>query len=299
MQASTPVHDTERRARVLLAAGALAGLSLTAYGLLAGSAPGTDPVPADAIALVNEEPIARDAYLRLAERLESERGEPLGLAERRRLLDRLIEETLLVQRGLSLGLVRHDPSVRKGLSAAVIQSVTAEAAAAEFEDSAVEEFYAAHGDYFAAPGRLHVRELRVPISGDGEAESRARAARATERLRAGDEFGRVEAELGSPSPARPPEIALPARTLGEYLGPTLLERAEQMREGEVSEPIRIGDAFHVLVIVARQAERSPPLPEIETLVRAEMRRRAGDQALRVYLDELRAASAVRIAEDRL
>ena len=40
----------------------------------------------------------------------------------------------------------------------------------------------------------------------------------------------------------------------------------------------------------------PPLDEIREEVRAELRRRAGDAALRAYLDELRARADVRVAD---
>jgi hypothetical protein len=283
--------------RTALTLGALAGLALASYGLLAGPASREGAVPVDAVALVNGEPIPREAYARLVARVESERGRPLEPEERRRLLDRLVEETLLVQRGLALGLARHDVGVRRSLSSAVLQSITAETSSLELEPSRVEAFYAENRDYFAEPGRMRARHLRVPIADGDEPGARGRAERAAIRLRGGDPFESVEAELGVRPIAPLPDAPLPAHKIGDYLGSTLLARLARMEPHEVSEPVRVGDAFHVLALLERQNDAAPPLSEIEPEVRAEMRRRAGDEALRAYLDDLRAESEVRIAED--
>ena len=68
--------------------------------------------------------------------LASDRRSPLGPEDRRHVLDRLVDEELLVQRGLDLDLPSLDRRVRADLTQAVIASVLAE----------VEEDEASHGD---------------------------------------------------------------------------------------------------------------------------------------------------------
>jgi len=60
--------------------------------------------------------------------------------------------------------------------------------------------------------------------------------------------------------------------------------------------VRSGTGYHVLQVVERQADALPALDEIRPQVIAELRRRAGEQALRTYLDELRASAVVVVAE---
>ena len=66
-----------------------------------------------------------------------------------------------------------------------------------------------------------------------------------------------------------------------------------LEPGGVSDPARSATGYHVLQLVDREEGRVPLLEEIEKEVRAELRRRAGDVALREYLDELRERADVR------
>jgi parvulin-like peptidyl-prolyl isomerase len=62
----------------------------------------------------------------------------------------------------------------------------------------------------------------------------------------------------------------------------------------VSEPVRSGAGFHVLQVLERQADAAPPLEQIAEQVLAEYRRRAGEHALRAYLDELRSRADIEV-----
>ena len=92
-----------------------------------------------------------------------------------------------------------------------------------------------------------------------------------------------------------PDVLLPATKLREYLGPTALRAAFELEVGEVSQPIRSGTGYHLLQLVERELSRTPDLSEIEEQVRTEWVRRAGDRALREYLDELRDQAEIVVA----
>jgi hypothetical protein len=286
-----------RRPTLLLAAGALLGIGIAAYEVLAPAA-SRDALPPGAVAVVNGEPISRDDYERAVAGLATERRDSGRDDDRARVLQRLIEEELLVQRGLELGLVRRDSRVRADLVAAVIDVVTGQAAAAAPSREEMERFYAEHRDYFAGTGRVRVRQIlvRVPPEGD-DAGALARAAQATSRLRAGEDFAAVAAALGDAEVAPLPDAPLPPAKLREYLGPTASRAALDLPVGQASDPVRSSQGYHVLEVVERDAGQAPPLAEIEEQVRGEMSRRAADQALRDSLNELREQAAVTIAPD--
>ena len=65
--------------------------------------------------------------------------------------------------------------------------------------------------------------------------------------------------------------------------------------GAVSDPIRSATGYHVLQVVEREAEWVPPREEIADEVLAEYRRRRGEEALRAYLDRLRARADIELA----
>jgi hypothetical protein len=283
------------RARRLLAVGALAGLAAAAASLL-GTGGGAQPLPDGAVARVNGTLIRAEEYERLLAGLEGDRRTPLDAEGRRRVLDRLIEEELLVQHALALGLARSDRRVRADLVSAVLGSLSTAGDATAPDDDEVREFYQDNREFFAGPGRLWVRQVFVAVDGGAEEAARERAQRAALRLRAGEPIGTVRAELGSPEVAPLPDAPLPPAKLREYVGPTALLAALDLAPGATSEPVRSAQGYHVLHLVEREAGGAPPLEEIAPQVRAELRRRAEDRALRERLDQLRAEADVVIGK---
>jgi hypothetical protein len=285
---------SERRARRALALGALAGLATAAVALVGGA--GDPPaLPAGAIATVNGAPVRAADYERAVAALAGDRRDPLGDAERRFVLERLVDEELLVQRAVELGLVRHDRRVRNDLVSALIESVASDASGREPTPDEVRAFFEANREYFARPGRLRVRQLWVRAA-PGEVEAQARAEQATARLRAGEPFEAVAAALGDAPVAPVPDAPLPAAKLADYLGPAALAALDGLEAGAVAGPLPAAGGHQVLLLAAREPAAAPPFEAVEAEVRAEARRRAGDTELRRYLEELRQRAAIRVAE---
>jgi len=298
--ASVPESQAERavqrRARGLLGLGAALGLLLAAAGILRSGVDASGTLPEAAVASVNGTLVRREAYERAVQALAADRRDPIGEAEKRHVLERLVDEELLVQRGLELGLAQHDRRVRGDLVSAVIQAVVSQSEAEEPDGDAIEAFYAEQRDYFARSGRLEVRQILVkgPPARDEE-DARARSAEAAARLRDGEPFEAVDEALGDRAVAPLPADLLPAAKLREYLGPTATRAALELEPGAVSEPQRSSAGYHVLQLVRREPGAVPPLEEIREEVRAELRRRRGDAALRAYLEELRERADLRLA----
>lgn len=278
-----------------LGAGALVGLVAAGLSLL-GSGAGAPALPEGAVATVNGAALRAADYQRALAALESDRRNPVGAAEERFVLDRLVDEELLVQRALELGLAKSDRLVRNQLVTAMIAAVTEDAALAEPDEATLRAFHAGHPDRFTEPGRLRARQLWVraaPLR--SEAEARARAADAAARLRAGAPFDAVAAALGDPLVAPLPDAPLPAAKLAGYAGPDALAALAAAAPGAVSEPLAFAGGFQVLLLSAREAPVSLPYDAVADDVRAEWRRRAGDEALRRYLAELRERAEIEIA----
>jgi parvulin-like peptidyl-prolyl isomerase len=249
-----------------LLAGAATGVVLAAYGLLTGAAPGA-ALPDHGVARVNGTLIFSDAFERLVAGLESDTREVAPPETRRRVLDRMIEEELLVQRGLELGLAESDRRVRADITAAMIRSVVVAAEDEPPVEAELRAFYGEERSFFTQPGRLRVRQIffRVPTR-QAEEVAAERAADAKRRL---DE--------------------------GETFEDTALRAAMDLEPGEISSPVRSGTGFHLIQLVASESPRVPPYETVVEQVRAEFIRRRGDRALRDYLDELRARAQVVVA----
>lgn len=316
-----PSHpdDPDRAARPagrpvwLLLAGAALGLGLAAFGLL--EAPGSESkLPAEAVARVGERVIRRVDYERILAGVENDLRSPVDAAMRRRVLDRMIDEELLVQRALDLGLAAVDRRIRGELTSALIDSIVSGAEAEEPDERAIASHFEANRDFFTRLGRLRARSLffssrassrsdRAAIEPGQAAEPRAaalqRARRAAARLARDEPLEEVRRALADPQVSPLPDALLPASKVRDYLGPRLLETIEALEVGEWSDPVESETGFHLVQLVDREQAVVPPLEEVRALVRQDLERRRGDEALRRYLDELRAEIPVSVDEAAL
>ncbi len=281
-----------RRARLLLGLGAAVGLAAVAVGLMSP----TRGLPSHAVARVNNSVISSVEYERAVAALAADSRSVLSEADRQHVLDRLIDEELLVQHALDLELPRHDARVRADLVAAVIQALVATASDTDPPDAELEAFYREHADYFARPGRARIAQIMVrsePVRSQEQALTRAREA--ARRLRAGEPFALVKSELGDAEVALLPDTDLSPGKLREYLGPSAMRAALNLAPGEVSDPVVSGHGYTLVLSLGREPGVTPELAEIEAEVRSEWVRRAGDAALRGALDDLRRRAEIELS----
>lgn len=290
---------SERGARALLVLGVVAGIALAGVSIVRSGRP--ESAPRDgAIALVNGASISREAFAQFVAAVASERGSlDLDAAQKRRLVERMVDEELLLQRGLELGLARHEPTARRAIVAAVVAAVTADAESDEPDEDALRAFHREHSDRFQQPGRVRVRAAFVSVEGRPEVIAHGRAAEIARRLRAGEDFASVSAALAEAPPAPLPEDALPLSTIRDYLGPSAALAVDRLQPGEVGDPVRGPAGYVVLELLERRPGETIAFEEVRDQVRAEFLRAAGDAALATYLAQLRAASDVEVLEPEL
>jgi parvulin-like peptidyl-prolyl isomerase len=286
-----PSANADRRGMLLLALGAALGVVLAAAGLLRGGPAAGGALPAGAAARVNGQLIGLGEYEQAVNALAQDRKSGVDDAQRKFVLDRLIDQELLLQRGLELGLARSDPRARNLINSAMIAAAVADA-------DAVQAFYDSERALFTDSGRVQARQIWFRAATPAEAETAyGRALQAKERLQAGEDFAAVKAALGDAEIAPLPEAPLPASKLGEYLGPTALRVVLELPVGTISDPVRSHTGYHILQAMVRLPGEAPPFAEIKPAVLAEFRRRAADQALKDYIEDLRRRAAITIAPE--
>lgn len=271
----------ERSFSLAMAVGVVVGL----LGLVVDARPRALPLPDDAIARVDGQLIARSEYERAIAALEADLRRPLDAGDHRRVLERLVDEQLLVEHALALDLARRDPYLRTWLARAVLDRVQAEVALADPPSEAeLLEHYAAHPERFAATDRISLRSWWF--------DSREQAEQARARMRA-----------GLPIAGEAPDLALPDTPLSpaklrDYLGAGAAEQALALDVGQVSEPILVDEGAWLLECSARTPGRPLPFATARARVEADLRRTREDRALAQLLERLRGAADITLAEPR-
>jgi len=285
-----PARVSSRRSFVLMTIGALVGLLLAGYSLFTARGVSTLWVPAEDVALVNQQPISRSDYLALLQTLYGVDLSHATREQRQKVLNDMIREELFVQRGKELDLASVDPDVRSALVNAVELEISESAVTAQPSEAALREFYAQHPERYVSEGIMNVRDwvfpadaLRDPAGGPEALKAAATAPEALARLH-GHDSGRTQGD----------EFYFAAQI---HLGDQLFAIARELPEGTASSPITSSDGIHVLYMVRNKRpvrlDFAKAYPQVLTDYRnqAIAQLRAGDESF------LRKRANVRIADD--
>ena len=234
-----PAGVSNVRSFVLMTSGVLLGLVLAGYSLFTARSASTLIVPAEDVALVNQQPVSRADFLALLQTLYGVDLQHSTREQRQKVLDDLIREELFVQRGKELDVASTDPDVRSALVNAVELEVAENALTSQPNEAALRQFYGAHQERYISEGIVRLKDWVFPAASLHElplepAELKAIIAdpQALARL-GGRDSGRANGD----------EFYFAAKI---HLGDELFAAARDLTDGMTSAPIRLADGIHVL-----------------------------------------------------
>lgn len=137
--------------RRLWAAMVVGGLCAGVGMVRAGALPRSGSLPDDAVARVGQVFVSHRDYQRALDAVARDRRGGLTEQDRTRVLQRLVDEELLVNHGVQLGLSHRDRQVRAALVQAVIALTSAQARTA-VDDDTLSAFYRDKAGYFRERG---------------------------------------------------------------------------------------------------------------------------------------------------
>ena len=278
-----PVTNASGNPRLVwLAAGALAGLLFAAAGLLE-SGPPEEGLPDGAIARINDVLITGPQFERTAAQLEASYGRKLTADDSVRLLQQLIEEELLLQRGIDLGLAKTDTTVRTAIVQSLIASVTAEADAADPGDEALQSFLEEHAERYTFAAAMSLDAWTAENEGD---------ARFFLNQLSHDSDASPDEKLNAVPGL--PESPAPLERLRMFVGPAIAAAAADMPVGSSAVFARQG-RWYVVRVNSREESAIADLSSIRSQVLLDYRRSLADEYLADYLNELRGRANVQVA----
>ena len=247
------------RAFVLPALGALAGLAVASVGIFR-TAPISVAVPPGYVALVNQKGILMSDFMSQTAATTGKEFAATSAAERSQSLHEMIDEELLVQRGLVLDLPETTTEVRDVMTAAVNAQVDAVTKGTPPTDAQLQAFYSAHRADYSTPGSMSVRDLVLHVGGyqnadQSSAQAQSDAAEALYQLRSGVAVDHIMEHFGFVDSGRADQGEVLDFAAKLHLGLQLYQVAAMLSDGEISEPVVDGDGVHLLLMERRDAPR--------------------------------------------
>ena len=276
------MSETNNKADLrLLALGALAGLVVAGIGILQQETQ-IDTLPENAVARVNDVLIGRDIFDRAISRSTNYAGQPVD-GDEAMLLQRLIDEELLIQRGVELGMTQSDAVVRQAMIESLIASVTAEADAASPTDEELAQYLADNPERFSYISKVSAEAWQT--DDESVAQEFVAALRANNIVTTN---GDVQAMPDLPADLMTLEI------LSTYLGPGITAAAAEMPEGGSAVFARRG-RWLIVRINGKERSTLTDLDAIRNRVLVDYRRNLADTMLRNYVDGLRRRADISVA----
>jgi parvulin-like peptidyl-prolyl isomerase len=283
----TRVWRRPARSVLLPAIGATIGLAAGAYGLFR-AAPLTLAVPAGYVAVVNQKGILNSDFIAQTASATGKPFEQTTRAERSKTLQAMIDEELLVQRGVLLDLPETTTEVRDVMTAAVNAQAEAASKGTPPGDAQLQAYYQAHRANYSTTGTMQVRDLLLRVGGyqnanQSTSQAQTDAEDALYRLRAGTAVEQVMQHFGFVDSGRADAGEVLDFAAKLHLGAKLFPVAAALSDGQISEPIVDADGVHLLLMQRRQAPRLSDFASVRPKVYADY---VGSVAKRAQDEEL-------------
>ncbi len=285
------IDDHPRWRRWLLLGGIVGGLALASLSALTGGAPSQTAMPPGAVARVGDVMILRADLVRAVNAVSAGRRNVLNDTDKAAILQRLIEEELLIQRALDMGLAHEDTALRNALVSAVTKDIIARSRAKPISPVRLRDYYFKNKMRFSRPARAHVRAVFIPRT-----EAKDRMAAFDASLSGGAAAQDLVTAFGQNTPPLPDGL-LPLQKLKDYIGPAPLTALETLKTGQWSDWIEDNDGLWRLYLVNRTRARTPELSSVRDQVEAAYRDERDDAQLRAYIERLKRGAAIELSAD--
>ena len=192
-------------------------------------------------AKIEDQLIPFERYEMQLEGLANDKRTPLTKKDKEYVLERMIEEELLIKRAIDLGMLENNPMARGTIVQQMIKNIISEGSRIEPEEKELIEFFEENIGFFTKANRLRVRQIYFSQDDFGDRVLRE-AKNAFTRLLKGETFDQVVLS-GSNSALKVPDTLMNLSKVREYIGPSLMREAQLLKPGQFSEPKKVSETF--------------------------------------------------------
>lgn len=273
--------DKNRFYSFVLFAGILIGALMAAYSVIEKS----NISDYKWAAKIEDTSIPMEKYLTQLDGLSKDKRSPLTQKDKEYVLERMIEEELLIKRAIDLGVLNDNPMARGTIVQQMIKTIIAENARYEISDSELESFFQENSGFFTKSSRLRIQQIYFSNE-QLKDDSLVVAKKAYDLLKRGDDFESVS-KLGSPSALKIPNSLMTLSKVREYIGPSLMNLARELEINSFTSPIEVSGGYKIIYLIDKKMASPPQFNDIKASVSSEFLKRKDDQSLRSYLENLK------------
>jgi peptidyl-prolyl cis-trans isomerase C len=256
-------------------------LLLVAVGLLAGCrARGTADA---AILTLGDQVVRRSEFERHVSAFEQQGGAPLDPKVRAALLERFLEERVVVLEAKARRLVPSPSTAEQDEAAARKLLTDVGLTGVEVRDEEVAAYYEAHRGELETPETVSLRQILVPTLNEARDVRR--------RLQKDPRSFPVLARTVSRGPEASAGGVMGRFSRGQ-LPPDLERAAFALAPGKISEPVQTPYGYHVLRLDEKQASRQPTLEESRNEIQSRLRAVKSDEKIQQFVAGLLARAKV-------
>ena len=289
---------------VFLACGASIGLAIAGYGLFTAKGTRSSGVPAEAVAVVNQRQILRSDFMTQTETQYSVPFAQTTREQREKVLEDMIDEELMMQRGLEIDLPSYDPDVRNALVAGVELEVTADVLAQQPTSAELHAYYERHRSRYSSEGIMQLRDLVARTDASrSAAAAHAMAIKAAKEIRAGQPLDAVIQRYGLVDSGR--FMAAGHTDLGDIfefavrakVGDALYDTLSPLKDGEISDPVDESDGVHLIAMIKHRFPVSQTYEQASNRVWTDVKREAEAKVRAANLVYLHGRADIVVAPD--
>lgn len=238
-----------RRSLILFAAGAILGLVIAGFGLFTAAGTKVSGVPAEDVALINGRHILRSDFIAQTQIETALPFDQTTKEQRLKVLNEMIDEELLVQRGLEVDLAASDPDVRAAEVTGVQLQVDADVLAQQPSDEQLQAYFTAHRDKYSAEGIMALRDFIIhPDESLSAEQAIAKATVAADAFRKGRDSDDIAATYGLRDSGKLDRGDLFDFAVKIKLTPALYAAAEKLSTRQAADPfVEAGDVHLILM----------------------------------------------------
>ena len=242
--------------------------------------------PPDTLVTVNGYPITQSALRNAEKRIQPNSPDPMNPDDREVLLQRLIDDELMLQHAEDLGIFTTDPGIRKLLVRSSVNSIIEDSRSEPISDEQLRTFYEDHKSVFQRPSRIGLKVasfLNPEMAKD-----------TWEIIKKEVPFEVAIAETKTGESINIPSSLIPEHVLRRYLGSKLTAVALSLSENQISSPITIDEFTYLIYVLAKEPEQQLSFDDSRLQVKSEYRSRHRQNALTNALTRLRKHADIRV-----